>query len=85
MEFLLIMGIGTLIAVWAVVRTRPKRLIHFGRPSSPNDQFTPSGTPAWKKNAQPMSELEYLAMIERYQNDPVHYPFPLPPPVHRES
>lgn len=87
MEFLLIMAIGTLIAVWAVAGTRPKRAIHFGKRSSPNRQFSTGGTPSWKKDAaasHPIGELQYLEGIERHDNDPEHQPFPLPPPRSKE-
>lgn len=87
MEFLLIMAIGTLIAVWAVIGTRPKRPIHFGKRSSPNRQFSTGGTPPWKKDAarsHPIGELEYLEGIEQHDNDPEHQPFPLPPPRPKE-
>lgn len=83
MEFLLIMAIGTLIAVWAVIGTRPKRPIHFGKRSSPNGQFSTDGTQPWKKDAalsHPIGGLEHLEGIERHDNDPAHQPFPLPPP-----
>lgn len=82
MEFLLIMAIGTLIAIWAVVGTRPKRRIHFGRRSA-NRQFSAGGTPPWKKDvslSHPIGELQYLEGVERHDNDPEHQPFPLPPP-----
>ena len=87
MEFLFIIGIGALIAIWAVIGTRPKRPIHFGRRSSPNRQFSPSATPSWKKDAalsHPIGELEYLEGIERHDNDPEHQPFLLPPPHPKE-
>lgn len=83
MEFLLIMAIGSLIAVWAVIGTRPKRSIHFGKRITPNSQFATGGSPTWKKDAarsHPIGELEYLEGIEQHDNDPEHQPFPLPPP-----
>lgn len=83
MEFLVIMGIGTVLAVLAVIGSRPKRPTVFKGRGSPARQFSSGGTPPWKKDAalsHPMGELEYLEAIERHDNDPQHQPFPLPPP-----
>lgn len=82
MEFLLIMAIGTLVAIWAVIGTRPKRPIHFGK-RSPNRQSSTDGTPPWKKDvsvSHPIGGLQYLEGVERHDKDPEHQPFPLPPP-----
>jgi hypothetical protein len=81
MEFLVIMAVGAAIAVWAVIGTRPKHPVSFDVP--PIDDFSPGATPPWKKDialSHPIGELEYLEGIERYENDPAHQPFPLPPP-----
>jgi hypothetical protein len=88
MEFLIIMGIGAVVAVLAVIGSRPKRPVVFKGRTSPARQFSPRATPAWKKDAalsHPIGELEYLEAIERHDNDPQHQPFPLPPPVPRKD
>jgi hypothetical protein len=83
MEFLLIMGIGAVLAVLVVIGNRPKRPRLVGRRVSPSRQFSNGGTPPWKKDAaqsHPIGELQYLEGIEQHDNDPEHQPFPLPPP-----
>ena len=88
MEFLVIMAVGTAVAVWAVIGTRPKQGAHFVDDGVPPEEFTPHETPAWKKDiaqSHPIGELEYLEGIERYENDPAHQPFPLPPPRHERE
>jgi len=88
MEFLLIMGIGTIVAVLVVIGSRPKRPTAYRGGVSPAHQFSPDGTPPWKKDiaaSHPIGELQYLEAIERHDNDPQHQPFPLPPPRQREE
>ncbi|HVS50860.1 MAG TPA: hypothetical protein VHD62_00795 [Opitutaceae bacterium] len=83
MEFLLIMGIGAVLAVLIVIGSRPKRPTVFKGRASPARQFSPSATPPWKKDiaaSHPIGELQYLEGVERHDNDPEHQPFPLPPP-----
>ena len=88
MEFLLIMGIGTVLAVLVVIGSRPKRSVYSKGSASPARQFSPGASPAWEKDAaasHPIGELEYLEDIERHDNDPAHQPFPLPPPIRRRK
>jgi len=84
MEFLAIMVVGTLIAIWVVINLRPKHPIQRVAHDYPSATDSPPlGTPAWTKGAehvQPMGELEYLEAVERHDKDPAHYPFPSPPP-----
>ena len=83
MEFLVIMAVGTGIAVWAVIGTRPKHPVCFDDEGMALDELPPPATPAWRKDialSHPIGELEYLEGIERYENDSVHEPCPLPPP-----
>lgn len=83
MEFLVIMGIGTVLAVLVVIGNRPKRPRYVSRGVSPSRQFYSGATPVWEKDialSHPIGELEYLEEIERHDNDPEHHPFPLPPP-----
>lgn len=84
MEFLAIMVVGTLVAIWVVLHLRPKHPIdHVAHDDSRMTDPSPPGTPAWTKGAeyvQPMGELEYLEAVERHDKDPAHFPFPSPPP-----
>jgi hypothetical protein len=83
MEFLVGMAVGTVIAVWAVVGTRPKRRLCFDEESGEWNESASPKTSAWRKeigNSHPIGELEYLEGIERYENDRTHQPYPLPPP-----
>jgi hypothetical protein len=83
MEFLAIMGIGTVLAILVVIGNRPKRPRAVTRGVSPSRQFSSTTTPVWKKDiaqSHPIGELEYLEQIERHNKDPQHQPFPLPPP-----
>jgi hypothetical protein len=80
MEFLVILGIGTLVAVWAVANL-PKTRGHRGA-SNPSFDLGPGGTPPWKKDiveSHAMGDLEYLEKLDRHQRDPQHWPCPLPP------
>jgi hypothetical protein len=88
MEFLLIMGIGTALAVLVVIGSRPKRAVYSRGAASPARQFSTGASPVWQKDAtssHPIGELEYLESIERHDNDPEHQPFPLPPPIPRQK
>jgi hypothetical protein len=88
MEFLVIMTIGTVIAVLVVIGNRPKRPRYVSRGLSPSRQFSSGTTPPWKKDiarSHPIGELEYLEGIERHDDDPEHQPFPLPPPIQRQK
>jgi hypothetical protein len=88
MEFLVIMAVGTAIAVWVVIGCRPSRPRFVSRRTSPSRQFFSPTPPPWKKDtaaSNPIGELEYLEMIERYNKDPQQQPFPLPPPVIKQK
>ena len=83
MEFFVIMAVGAAVAVWAVIGTRPKRPLYFDTELGEADEFASPKTSAWRKDiadSHPIGELEYLEGIERYENDPTHQPYPLPPP-----
>jgi hypothetical protein len=86
MEFLVIMGVGTAIAVWAVIGTRPRLPVYSNDESFLADDDFPPKTQPWRKDISrslPMGEQEYLESVERYQDDPQHEPFPLLPPTRR--
>jgi hypothetical protein len=83
MEFLVIMGVGTVIVVWAVIASRPKRPVRFDSTLLEQNEDSSLETPRWKKDgarSHPIGQLEYLEAIERHRKDPQHQPFPLPPP-----
>lgn len=88
MEFLAIMAVGTVLAILVVIGNRPTQPRFVSKRGSPSRQFSPNTTPEWKKEiaeSLPMGEMEYLEGIERYEADPQHQPFPLPPPRHRKT
>lgn len=88
MEFLAIMGIGTVLAILVVIGNRPKRPRAVSRGVSPSRQFLSTSTPVWRKDiaqSHPIGELEHLEQIERFNNDPQHEPFPLEPPRQRQK
>jgi hypothetical protein len=80
MEFWLIMGIGTVVAI-LVVASLPKS----GGIPCEEDPFAaapPRDTPIWKKDiveTYANGDLEYLEKLERHQKDPQHWPCPFPP------
>ena len=84
MEFLTIIAVGTVIAVWVVADTRPRCPVHFDDDFALSDNVPMQKSPPWRKEialSLPMGEQEYLEAVERYDNDPHHEPFPLPPPT----
>jgi len=80
MEFLLVIGVGTVIAVWVVASLPRSRR---GQPSStPRIDLGTRDTPPWKKDiteTYSLGELDYLDKLDRYQRDPQHWPCPIPP------
>jgi len=79
-EFLVPLFIGTLVAVWAVAGSRSKQRggVSYLPPVIPPEMNPRRGPEIWQY--RPMDEIEHAAAIERYRNDSVHNPFPLPPP-----
>jgi hypothetical protein len=79
-EFLVPLFIGTLIAVWAVAGSRSKQRggVSYLPPVIPPEMNPHRPPEIWQY--RPMDEIEHGAAIERYTNDSVHNPFPLPPP-----
>jgi hypothetical protein len=83
MEFLAIMFVGTLIAIWAVAGSRPKRRnFSYLPPVIPPEMNPPRPPEVWQH--EPMDEFEYTEAVKRYDSDPAHNPFPLPVP-HQEQ
>jgi len=79
-EFLAIMGIGTVVAIW-VVANLPKSRGH--RRAMVSFEQKPIQTPAWRKDISEVYStdgFDYLRKLERHQNDPRHWPCPFPPP-----
>jgi hypothetical protein len=83
MDFLLIMGIGTVVAV-VVVAFQPKSgQIPYEEEANPFAYKAPPKTPAWKKDDSAvvsMNEMDYMSKLGRHLDDPRHWPAPLPPP-----
>ncbi len=83
------MGIGTLVAIW-VVANQPKS---HGRRRWHDEGITsfeqkPVQTPAIAKDiAESFStdEMDHMRKLARYQDDPLHWPAPLPPMPSRKT
>jgi hypothetical protein len=83
-EFLAIMGIGTVVAIW-IVANLPKSRGH--RRDTISFEQKPFQTPAWRKDISEVYStdgFDYLRKLERHQNDPQHWPYPFPPPEQRK-
>ena len=79
MEFFLIMGIGTVVAILIVANLPKSGGIPYDEAV---DGVEPRATPIWKKDiveTYSMGDLEYLEKLERHQKDPQHWPCPFPP------
>jgi hypothetical protein len=75
MEFLAIMFVGTLIAVWAVAGSRPRRRnFTYLPPVIPREMNPPLPPKVWQYD--PMDEMEYTEALKRHASDPAHNPFP---------
>lgn len=86
MEFLVIMFVGTLIAVWAVAGSRPKRRnFSYLPPVIPPEMNPPRPPEIWQY--RPMDQTERAEAIIRHDSDPARNPFPLPIPrqEHQDS
>lgn len=82
MEFLLIMGIGTVVAT-LIVANLPKP--HGLRGEDPP---MTSKLPSGRRDAAEtftMGDLEYLEKLERHQKDPRNWPCPFPPEEPRKA
>jgi hypothetical protein len=83
MDFLLIMGIGTVVAIVVVANLPKSGHIPYKEDQDPFAYKKPPQTPAWQKDISEVwstDELDYLAKLERHDRDPRHWPAPLPPP-----
>ena len=81
-EFVLIMGIGMVIAIIIVANLPKSGNIPYEAEKDPFAHKEPPSTPAWRKDISetyPMGDLDYLAKLERHMKDPQHWPCPLPP------
>jgi hypothetical protein len=85
MQFLLIMGIGTLVAIWVVAnqpKPRGRRRRHDEREII-SFEYLPANKPAWRGElgeVYSIDEFDYLRKVARHQDDPQHWPAPFPPP-----
>jgi len=89
MEFLVIMGIGTLVAIWIVANLPKPRARRRGiqRREIVSFETKPFTTPVWKKDVSEFYStdgFDYLRKLDRYQKDPHHWPCPFPPEKHPE-
>jgi hypothetical protein len=80
-EFCLIMGIGTVIAVLSVASLPNPTGARYDNAldAKPNDSRQ---TPACKKDLSevfPINDLDYLWKLDRHERDPEHWPAPHPP------
>ncbi len=78
-EFLLFIGIGALVAIWAVTNL-PKS--QGNRGVSIPLGLDSRDTAPWEKDiveSHAMGNLEYLEKVDRHQCDSQHWPYPLPP------
>jgi hypothetical protein len=85
MELVWILGIGAVVVVWMAANLSKS-------PARPNKRFSfvtkQSKTPAWRKDTSEFFStdgFDYLRKLERYQNDPQHWPCPFPPPQPRKE
>jgi hypothetical protein len=82
MEFFLIMGIGTVVAILIVANLPKSGGIPCEGEENPFEARPQRDTPIWKKDiaeTYSMGDLEYLEKLERHQKDPQHWPCPFPP------
>ncbi|MDX1951455.1 MAG: hypothetical protein SFY81_04680 [Verrucomicrobiota bacterium] len=78
-EFLAIMFVGTLVAIWAVFGSRPGNVIYQNAPPRLDVAEADIGdrnAEIWQWN--PNDQVEYMEAIARYEQDPLHNPFPSP-------
>ncbi len=83
MEFLLIMGIGTVVAIIVVVNQPKSGGIPYDRTNDPFAYKPPRKTLAHQKDlseVMAVDELDYIRKLGRHIDDPRHWPAPLPPP-----
>ena len=80
MDFLLIMGIGTVVAIIVVANLPKSGHIPYEKDEDPFAYKKPPQTLAWQKDSWSTDEMDYLAKLERHERDPRHWPAPLPPP-----
>ena len=88
MDFLLIMGIGTVVAI-VVVGNQPKSgQIVCDRKKNPFAYKAPPKTLAWQKDLSEIVStdgMDYLRKQARHMDDPRHWPAPFPPPPRQKS
>jgi hypothetical protein len=83
-EFLVIMFVGALIAIWAVAGSRPKRQnFSYLPPVIPSEMKPPRPPEIWQY--EPMDQIEYAEAVSRHDSDPAHNPFPAPIPSQEQQ
>ena len=89
MQFLVILGIGALVAIWVVAnqpKSRGRRGRRHGREFVAYEGLQPK-KPAWRgelDEVYSLDELDYIRKMARHNDDPRHWPPPLPPPKKAE-
>ena len=81
MAILWILGIGAVVVIWMAMNLSKT-------PAKQNSRISfsenPPKTPAWRKDRSDVfatDGLDYVQKLERHQNDPRHWPFPIQPPA----
>ena len=82
MDFLLIMGIGTVVAIIVVASLPKSGHIPYSKDEDPFAYKAPRKTLASQKDLSEVvsiDEMDYLRKHARFVDDPRHWPAPLPP------
>jgi hypothetical protein len=88
MDFLLIMGIGTVVAIVVVANLPKSGQISYEEDEDPFAYKAPPKTLAWQKDLSEVvstDEMDFLRKQARHVDDPRHWPAPFPPPPHQKS
>lgn len=87
MDFFLIMGIGTVVAIIVVANLPKSGHIPYEKDQDPFAYKKSPQTLASQKGISEVwstDEMDYLNKLERHERDPRHWPAPLPPPPPRK-
>ena len=82
MQFLLIMGIGTLVAIWVVANQPKPRGRRRWRDEDAISLLPKPVKPSWRGQVGEVystDEFDYMRKMARHQDDPQRWPAPFPP------
>jgi hypothetical protein len=82
MQFLLIMGIGTLVAIWVVANQPKLRGRRRWHDEEVNSLEPKPIKPSWRGQVGEVystDEFDYMRKMARHQDDPQNWPPPFPP------